>query len=72
MADNADKITWWKTSDTTWETVTSKRGYTAEITIGAKPDPYTIEINPGAITTSHETFRQAKNEFRKFLFNKPV
>ena len=70
--DSSDKITWWKASNTTWETKNDHRGYSGEITIGAKPDPYTLEINPGAIISQHPTYRLAKNEYRKFLFDKPV
>lgn len=69
---SVDRITWFKTSATTWETPRSHRGYTAEIEyIGGT---YTITITgPGAPGPStFETLRNAKNFFRKYLFTKPV
>lgn len=63
-------ISWAKTSNTTWE-VKAHRGQTATITLGAKPNPYTLVIAPGAVTTQHPTLAAAKNTFRKYLFTKP-
>jgi len=70
--DVSNKITWWKTGNATWETKQNQRGYTGEITIGAKPSPYQLQINPGALVSQHETLGIAKSHFRKFLFDKPV
>jgi len=74
MADNSRRITFFRTSNTTWATVNPKRsgGFTATVTEGAKPDPYNLLIQPGAVSSDHETLRQAFNEFRKFLFDKPI
>lgn len=67
------KIKWQKIGDTTWE-VDDHRGYTAEIEYDplAVSLPYEIVIDPGAVTSQHATLRQAKNVFRKFLFDKPL
>jgi len=74
MADVSNPYTFFRTSNITWATVTSKRagGFTATITEGAKPDPYTLLIQPGSISSDHPTRRAAMNQFRKFLFDKPV
>ena len=70
--DVSDKISWFKTSATTWSPKT-QRGFDAEITYTAGiENPYEIVINPGAVTSQHATFRNAKNAFRKYLLDKPV
>lgn len=74
MSDKVGHITWHRTSNTTWATVNPKRDgdYTGTITEGAKPDPYALEILPGPVNSSHPTLKAAKDEFRRFLFDKPV
>ena len=72
MASNFDKYRWQKTSDTQW-TANPQRGYTATIDYAVGPNPYTLTITgPGGTVTSWPTLRNAKNEFRRFLLDKPV
>lgn len=66
-------INWHKTSNTQWQT-TPHRTYTGTIDrIGASA-PYThrLTVTPGPVVTTVKTLGQAKNEFRKFLLDKPV
>ncbi len=70
-------LTWRKTADKVWATNPKRLGnyygtitYTVSVTPGLG-DEYVLVINPGAISTDHDTLKQAKNEFRKFLFDKP-
>jgi len=71
MGNPGDKIRFFKTADNQWQTA-DHRGYTAQIDYVAGPNPYTITINPGAVTSSWSTLENAKNEFRHFLLDKPV
>ena len=63
-----------KTGDNQWTSKGVNRGFTGVIDFTQAPatDRYTLTINPGAVVTSHDTLRKAKNEFRKFLLDKPV
>lgn len=69
-----DQLRWQKTGNNSW--AADKRDYTAEIEmatpIGSTPQPYTLTIEPGTVTSSHDTLGQAKRAFQKFLFDKPV
>lgn len=69
----SDKITWFKISNTQWQTKAKREGlWVGTITLGAKPNPYTLSISGGGGSSSWPTFRNAKNAFRKFLQDKPV
>lgn len=69
--DSSKKISWFKQSDTQWETL-EHRGYTGTIDYSSGLDPYQLTINPGAIVTTWPTLARAKNQYRKFLHTKPV
>lgn len=71
MGNPGDKIRFYKTADDQWQTA-DERGYTAQIDYVAGPNPYTLTINPGAVVSSWPTLENAKNEFRRFLLDKPV
>lgn len=70
---SVDNITWFKTSATTWETPNQHREYTAEIeyTIGVGYELTITGLAPPAPEV-YVTLRNAKNGFRKFLFDIPV
>ena len=63
-----------KTANLEWTSKGVNRGYTGVIIFLDAPatQRYTITINPGAVVSTHNTLRNAKNEFRKFLLDKPV
>ena len=63
-----------KTGNTQWTSKGVNRGYTGIIIFINAPatDRYTLTINPGAIVSNHDTLHKAKNEFRKFLLDKPI
>ena len=63
-----------KTGDDEWTSKGVNRGFSAVITFTQAPatDRFAIVINPGAIASSHDTLHKAKNQFRKFLLDKPV
>lgn len=65
------KISWLKQTDTQWETK-DHRGYVGTIDYSPGANPYQLTINPGAVVTTHPTFKRAKNEYRKFLRDKPL
>ena len=65
-------ITWNKIADDQWQTNNPKRTYIGIITYVPGLTPYQLSITPGPVNSNHDTLRNAKNEFRKFLFNKPV
>ena len=69
-----DHITWNKTDDEEW-TSRVERTYQGTIVRDTDPgnaEPYELTIDNGGGVTTHKTLRNAKNEFRKFLFDKPV
>ena len=63
-----------KTGNTEWTSKGVNRGFTGVIVFVDAPatDRYTLTINPGAIVSTHDTLHKSKNEFRKFLLDKPV
>jgi len=67
-----------KTANDEWTSKGINRGYTGVIVFvpiipPAPPaDRYTLTINPGAIVSTHDNLHKAKNEFRKFLLDKPI
>jgi hypothetical protein len=66
------KIKWRKVGQDAY-TALAHRGFTAQITMtGGASAPYQLLIQPGAVASSHKTLRNAKNQFRLFLQNKPV
>jgi len=48
------------------------RGFTATISLTFGPTNYALNILPGPVDSNHGSLRDAKNTFRKFLFDKPV
>lgn len=64
------KINWNKASDTTW-TADARRSVTYTATITKTGNNHALVVNPGAIAVgTYATLRNAKNAFRKFLFDK--
>lgn len=61
---------WKYSSQDTWDK--EARGFTGQIVRTLNPTNYQLTINPGAIVTNHRQLRDAKNEFRIFLQDKPV
>jgi hypothetical protein len=71
---SVDRITWFKSETVvnTWETPNSHRGYTGSILYDGTKYTLTITGTGAPAASDHETLRNAKNEFRKFLFIKSV
>jgi len=63
-----------KTGDDEWTSKGVNRGFTGVITFTQAPatDRYALVITPGPVNSLHDTLHKAKNEFRKFLLDKPV
>ena len=71
--DVSDKVSWNRISDTQWQTKAHRAGnWVGTITLGAGANPYSLTISGGGGTTTWPTLRNAKNAFRRFLFDKPV
>lgn len=62
---------WTRESATEWA-VKDHRGYTGSIERVGGVEPYQLTISPGAIVSTHNTLKNSKNEYRKFLHDKPV
>jgi hypothetical protein len=67
----ADKnITWVKTGDDTWQ-AEAYRAVTYTAVITKTGNDHSVVVNPGAVALGvFPTLRNAKNSFRKYLFDK--
>ena len=63
-----------KTAEFQWTSKGVNRGFTGVIDFVDAPatDRFTLTITPGPVVSTHDTLKKAKNEFRKFLLDKPV
>lgn len=70
--EKGNKVKWTITDHTAGKptewTSSEERSYTG--TIGFASNTYTLTIEPGTVVTEHNTLRQAKNQFRKYLLDK--
>lgn len=68
---NNFKIKWQKTGNSQWTANSQLRtSVTYSAVINLSGSTYTLTINPGAVITAHTTLKNAKNQFRKYLFTK--
>jgi hypothetical protein len=65
------KIKWFKVNNTKLETK-NHRGYIGTIDILNTSPKYKLTISGYGVLGTYKTLANAKNAFRKFLFNKPV